>query len=110
MSALYVISKSKDNQFYFNLQAPNGEKILTSELYKEKASAITGIEAVKKNSVLDDRYVRKLDDKKQPFFVLKAMNNEIIGKSESYSSNPAMENGIRSVKTNGPIASIDDRS
>jgi uncharacterized protein len=34
--------------------------------------------------------------------VLKAANNQIIGKSEMYESVAAMENGITSVKKNAP--------
>lgn len=41
-------------------------------------------------------------------FNLKAANGEIIGRSEMYSSTAAMENGIASVKKNGPVAEIDD--
>ncbi len=37
-----------------------------------------------------------------PYFVLKAGNGEIIGKSEIYSSKSACKNGIASVKKNAP--------
>ncbi len=45
---------------------------------------------------------------KQPFFVLTATNGQIIGKSEMYSLVSAMENGIQSVKNNGPVAASED--
>ena len=38
------------------------------------------------------------------------MNGEIIGRSESYSSTAATERGIQSVKTNAPLAVIEDGS
>lgn len=41
-------------------------------------------------------------------FNLKAGNGQEIGRSEMYNSPAAMENGITSVKTNGPDASIAD--
>jgi hypothetical protein len=40
--------------------------------------------------------------------VLKAANGEIIGKSEMYSSDAAMENGIASVVKNAAEAEIVD--
>ena len=43
-----------------------------------------------------------------PYFVLKAANGEIIGKSEMYSSVAAMEKGIASVVTNAAEAEIVD--
>ncbi len=47
---------------------------------------------------------------KGPHFVLKAGNGEIIGQSEAYSSLSACEHGIDSVKTNAPIAGIEDQT
>lgn len=74
---------------------------------KTKSGANDGIESVKKNSVLDERYDRRESKKGEPYFVLLAANKQIIGQSELYSSAAAMENGIASVKKNGPDASID---
>jgi uncharacterized protein len=110
MSAKFVIKKAKDGEFYFNLKAGNGETILTSEMYKAKASAKNGIESVKKNAPNDARYERKTDKKGHPRFNLKAANHEVIGSSESYNSESARENGIESVKKNAPVAVVDDES
>lgn len=108
MSAKYELKKSTNGQFMFNLKAGNGEVILASELYVNKEGATGGIESVKGNSNDDARYERKKSKSGQPFFVLKAHNGEIIGKSEMYSSDSAMEHGIESVKKNGPVARIED--
>ena len=51
----YRIEQSSDKQFYFNLIASNGEKILTSELYTTPASARDGIGAVRENAGIDAR-------------------------------------------------------
>jgi uncharacterized protein YegP (UPF0339 family) len=45
---------------------------------------------------------------REPYFVLKAANGQIIGSSEMYSSASAIENGIASVKANWPGATIAD--
>jgi uncharacterized protein len=108
MSAHYELKSAAGNQFMFNLKAANGEIILTSESYKAKEGALTGIESVKKNSPHDEQFERKMSKSSQPFFVLKAKNHEVIGKSEMYSSESAMEKGIESVKKNGPIATLND--
>lgn len=110
MAAHYVLKNSKNDQVFFNLKAANGEIILTSELYTTKSAAKNGIESVRKNSPLDGRYVRRVNTKSEPFFTLNAANGEQIGKSESYSSVPAMEIGIKSVKTNGPDATVVDET
>jgi len=49
-SPYFVLSKSVNGQFYFYLQAPNGEKIATSETYTTKAAAQNGIASVKVNA------------------------------------------------------------
>ena len=104
----FALKKSKDGQFYFNLVAGNGEIILSSERYKSKSSAKNGIESVKKNAADDKRYVRKEAKNGKPYFVLRAGNNQVIGNSEMYNSDSAMENGIKSVKKNGPGSVVDD--
>jgi len=110
MAGTYVLVKTSDGQFLFNLKAENGERILTSERYVAKAGALTGIESVRVNAAHDARYDRRISRDRKPYFVLKAANDEVIGTSEEYSSAPAMEIGIRSVKTNAPKATVDDRT
>jgi uncharacterized protein YegP (UPF0339 family) len=108
MAGKFELRKSGGGQFYFNLKASNGEPILASEMYQSKAGAENGIESVKTNAPTDSRYERKTSNSGQPYFVLKAANGEPIGKSETYSSSAAMENGIESVKRNGPHAAVED--
>ncbi len=43
-------------------------------------------------------------------FRLRAANNEIIAVSEAYTTKAACMNGIQSVKTNAPIAEIEDQA
>ena len=102
--------KASGKQFMFNLKAANGEIILTSEHYIAKGSAITGIDSVRANSLLNERYARRKATSGDPYFVLKAANGEIIGTSETYSSNAALEKGISSVKENGVSANVDDHA
>ena len=108
MAAKFDLKKGNSGQYMFNLKAANGEVILTSEQYKEKDGAIGGIESVKANCSDDSRFERKTAKNGESYFVLKAANGQTIGKSEMYSSTSAMENGIQSVKKNGPIARIED--
>lgn len=48
--------------------------------------------------------------KKGPHFVLKAGNGQVIGTSETYSSETACKSGIESVKKNAPLAKIEDQT
>ena len=108
MTGKFILKKSSNGKFMFNLKSANGQPILTSELYQEKTGALSGIESVKKNALNDANYERKTSSKSEPYFVLKSTNGEVIGTSEMYSSKAAMENGIASVKENAPDATIED--
>ena len=106
----YVLKRTSDGQFMFNLKADNHEIILTSERYTTKASAENGIESVKTNSPYDERYDRLTSSNGKPYFTLKAANYEIIGKSELYESTQGRDNGIESVKRNGPSSPTRDNT
>lgn len=110
MAGTYDLKRSPSGKFMFNLKAGNGQIILTSELYESKSAAENGIESVKTNAANDGRYERKTSKKGEPYFNLKAGNGQVIGSSEMYSSTAAMENGIESVKTNGPTATVVDNT
>ena len=109
MPACFEITRSaKSGEFYFHLKAGNGEIILRSEGYTKKASAMNGIESVKKNAPLEDRFERKTAKNGELFFNLLAKNRQVIGTSETYKAEAGRENGIASVKKNGPSAKVND--
>lgn len=57
--ATFQVRRARNRQFYFNLVAPNGEVIATSERYKRIASLMKGLKAVRKYARaagIDDRF------------------------------------------------------
>lgn len=110
MAGWYELSKSSDGQFRFVLKAGNAETILTSELYKTKASAENGIASVQTNCSVDARYERKTAANGKFHFNLLAANHQVIGSSQMYASEAARDNGIASVKTNGLSTTIKDNT
>ncbi len=110
MSGWFELKKASDGQFRFVLKAGNAETILTSELYKAKPSAQSGIASVQVNCGNDDRY-ETLESKNGKFyFNLKAANHQVIGTSQMYSSAQSRDAGIASVKTNGTTSTIKDNA
>lgn len=110
MAGKFEMYKDKAGEFRFRLKAGNGENILASEGYKAKASCENGIESVRKNSQDEGRFETKEQSNGKPYFVLKAGNGEVIGKSEAYESSASCKNGIASVMKNAPDASVDDQT
>ena len=76
----------RDGKTYFHLLAGNGEKVLSSQGYTTAASAANGIESVKTNGVLADRFEQRTAVDGSSYFVLKAGNGAIVGVSQMYST------------------------
>lgn len=108
MAGWYELTNSSDGQFRFVLKAGNAETILTSELYKTRASAENGIASVQNNCQADERYDRKESANNKFYFNLKAANHQIIGSSQMYATAAARDKGIESVKNNGTSETIKD--
>ncbi len=106
----FVITKRNNGEYQFNLKAGNGQTILSSEGYSSKTSCDNGIDSVRKNSQDDSKYDRKTSSNGKYYFNLKATNGQIIGTSEMYESEAARDNGIASVKSNTPGATVDDQT
>jgi uncharacterized protein YegP (UPF0339 family) len=53
MAGKFEVYKDKSGGFRFRLKAANGEVIASSQSYKTKASAMGGVESVKKNAASD---------------------------------------------------------
>ena len=105
-----IFQSDKNEKYFFNLKAKNGQVILSSQGYANKAGAKNGIESVRKNSVVDDCYEIKEAANGKLFFNLLAMNKQVVGKSQMYASKSGMQNGIESVKKNAPDAEVVDLS
>ncbi|ROT99909.1 DUF1508 domain-containing protein [Marinobacter sp. R17] len=108
MAARYEIFIGSNSQHYFRLKAGNGEIILQSEGYQSKGGAQNGVDSVRQHSPHDRYYDRQTSNAGQPYFNLYASNGKIIGTSQMYSSTYARDNGIASVKANGPSAPLVD--
>jgi len=106
----YDLLEAQNGEWYFNLEAGNGEIIGTSETYTTKWGAEQGIIAVDRNvgdylahqaSRTGARFVVSETTDGQYYFVLRAGNGEIVLQSESYTTEPNALNGTFSVANNG---------
>jgi uncharacterized protein YegP (UPF0339 family) len=102
----FVITVRKNGEFQFNLKATNGQVILTSEGYTTKTACLNGVESVKKNAPVQERYEVKEAKNGKPFFNLKASNGQVIGASQMYANERNMQAGIASVMKNAPEAPV----
>jgi len=108
MAGKFELKLSKNNKYFFTLLEDTGQIILTSEMYEAKASAVNGIESVKKNAADDARYSRLTGKDGSTYFTLKASNGQVIGQSHMFLGEKERDNDIDSCKTNGPGAAVSD--
>ncbi|WP_439516266.1 YegP family protein [Sediminibacterium sp.] len=104
----FTILKGSNGDYYFNLKAGNGERVLASEGYTYKSSCENGITSVKENATNDSRYEKKTSYNNKYYFVLKAANGQVIGTSEMYETSSGRDNGIAVVKREAPSAIVED--
>jgi hypothetical protein len=108
MAGKYELKKSDGGKYFFNLKAGNHEVILTGELYETKGEAEAALETVRQRGGNPGNFERKISSASQPFFVLFNETGNALGRSEMYSSEKAMENGIESVGRNAATAGLAD--
>jgi uncharacterized protein YegP (UPF0339 family) len=96
--------KKSGEKFHFVLKASNGQVVLSSRMYASKASALNGIESVKKNCEDDKCFETKTAKNGKFHFSLLSTNGQIVGSSQMYASEAGMTNGIASAQKNAPDA------
>lgn len=118
MSAKFEIKLAKNGEYMFNLYAPNGRVICTSETYTTLQNCRIGIESVRTNAashaeelgrdavLLCPKYEVFTDKAGEYRFHLRASNGEIICASQGYTTRESCYGGIRSVAENAPTAEI----
>ena len=118
----YVIKRTSNDGFVFNLVANNKEIVGTSQTYRSKAAAKIGIESVRKNAEveIEDQTLKDYEEKKNPKweiyldkadeyrFRLKAPNGEIILASQGYTAKSSAKNGIDSIRRNADSKIVDE--
>lgn len=105
--ATFQLFRDTRGDFRYRLRADNGETILASEAYTTKASALNGVESVRRNARYDGSY-RRHQAATGYYFTLVAGNGEVIGVSEVYSTTYSRDKGIESVKYNAPTAQLQE--
>ena len=110
MAGKFECYKDKAGEFRFRLKASNGQNILGSEGYSSKSSCTNGIESVRKNAAIPERFEVKETASGKFRFNLKSGNGQVIGSSQNYASNSDCQNGIKSVAKNAPTATVDDQT
>ena len=79
MAGKFELYKDKAGKFRFRLKASNGQVIATGEAYETKASAMKGIESVRKNASDAALEIARVMLQKSPFGL--RMTKEVLNQS-----------------------------
>lgn len=122
MAHKFKITAAASEQFKFSF-VYNAETIFWSENYKQKASAKSAVESVKKNApdaAIADlsageagsgyRFEIVASKDGQHFVRFVASNGETMARTETYAQKSSAKNAIASLKKNGPGAELVDEA
>lgn len=87
----------KKQQYYFRVFNAGEEQILRSEAYEAKAGRDNGIESLKKNAPIPERYARLTSSNGKFYFNIKAVNHQIIATSLMFDSEEKRESVIAEI-------------
>lgn len=108
----------------FDLKAPNGQTVLTSEVYRTMAACRKGMDSVRRNApaaAIEDqtaphsrlphpKFELYRDQAQNYRFRLKARNGAIIAVSDAYTAKASALAGIESIQKNAPAAQVQEPS
>lgn len=103
----FIALTGSDGQYYFNLLASNGRLILSSEGYTTNEERDHGIHVMQDLAYDRLRYERKISRNGEYYFIIKDVDDEVIGISEMYISEAGRDNGIEAVKNNARDAEVE---
>ena len=108
MPSTFELKTNAENQYFFNFLNSNGELILMSGDYDDKAAAMQAIKEVRTGSLMTNQIAAGKVPEGDTFFVIKDSAGAIIVKSVLYNSTMMFDNALHIVKDNACVAEITD--
>ena len=88
------VSKGDSGQYHFNLFAKNGQIVVSSESYTTEAAAYNGAIAVQQEGQAKASYTVKANSSGGYYFNVKALNGQVIGTSQQYTTKASAEAAV----------------
>jgi uncharacterized protein YegP (UPF0339 family) len=108
MASSFVLKQTENGEICFNFLNKDGEILLMSGNYDDKAQAEAAIKEVRVNSLMSQNLAAGKTDSGEQFFVIKGNDGNVLVKSSLYTSQMVMDNALHCVKDNACIAEISD--
>ncbi len=108
MPPVFELRKNDEDYYYFHFLNGDGELILLSAEYPEKASAEAAINDVRVGSLTANQIAAGRVAGGETFFVIKDTAGDVLVKSVLYNDRMIFDNALHTVKDNACVAEIDD--
>ena len=93
--------KGDDGAYYFSFKSDDGKVLLLSQAYGAEAGRDNGINSVKKNALIEERYSTHFSDDGKYYFSLKAGNHQEIARSVYFDSEEEINRALTIVMKGG---------
>ena len=101
-----VFESKKDQKYYFRLRNNKGEIVLKSQGYGTKRTCINGIESVRKNSKVPERFDAKVAKNGKFHFNIVARNGQVVASSSRWELQKECKTTMTSVKKAAVTAAV----
>ncbi|MBA3817935.1 MAG: YegP family protein [Deltaproteobacteria bacterium] len=100
------IAQGETGKFHFSFFAKNGQNVLASESYESAAAAFNGAFAVQTDGQLATAYTIKENASGGFYFTVQALNGEVVGVSQQYTTRSGASEGVAALTRLLPIISV----
>ncbi len=101
-----VFQNQKDQKYYFRLRNTKGDILMKGQGYSTKRTCMNGIESVRKNCQVAERFDAQVAKNGKHHFNLVARNGQVVAKSTKWEASKQCKTWMSSVKKSAPNAQV----
>lgn len=102
-----VFQSTKDKKFFFRLRNNKGDIVMKSQGYSTKRTCMNGIESVRKNSQVAERFDAKVARNGKNFFNIVARNGQVVATSSRWDVKRSCSSNMTSVRKGAVKAKVE---
>ena len=100
------VEAGQSGKFHFNFFARNGQIVASSEIYDTEAAAYNGAFAVQSEGQKDSAYAIKENSAGGFYFTVQALNGQVVGMSQQYTTRASAVDGVAALKALLPSITV----
>ena len=101
-----IFQSKKDKKHYFRLKNNSGDVVLKSQGYSTKRTCMNGIQSVKKNTQVAERFAPQQTKSGKQWFNVVARNGQVVATSQRWDNARKCKSQITSVKKGAVKAKV----